>query len=330
MTKAQLSAPTSSDTHDPMPSPRVDTEQAIMTLAAQQHGIVTRTQLLRAGVAPDAIDRRVRAKRLRALHRGVYGAGPLRAAHEREMAAVLACGGGALVSHRSAARLWGLLADGGDTAPVDVIVAKGDQGRRPGIRFHRIRTLRADEAAEYDGIAITTPARTLHDLASAATRRELERALAQAFDRDLTDRGAILSLLDRHVRHRGAARLRGLVAGDAQPALTRSEAEERFLELVRKARLPAARSNARVGGYEVDFYWREQRFIVEIDGFAFHSSAARFESDRRRDAVLAAAGVRVIRVTWRQLATEPEAVLARVAQALVLSNPSLAAPSDLT
>lgn len=107
---------------------------------------------------------------------------------------------------------------------------------------------------------------------------------------------------------------------DAQPALTRSEAEERFLALVRKARLPDPAANVTVGGYEVDFFWDFGGLVVEVDGFAFHSSARMFESDRRRDADLAAAGVRVMRVTWRQIVSEPEALLVRLAQALARTD----------
>ena len=111
--------------------------------------------------------------------------------------------------------------------------------------------------------------------------------------------------------------IRALLAAGAEPAFTRSEAETRFLMLVRKAQLPAPATNVALRGYEVDFLWRAEGLVVEIDGFAFHSSSAAFECDRRRDAVLAAAGLRVLRITWRQISQEPEALLVRLAQALV-------------
>jgi very-short-patch-repair endonuclease len=235
-----------------------------------------------------------------------------------QMAAVLACGESAVLSHRSAATLWDLLPRRSGTTRVDVTVA-ADRGRRPGVRVCRVRTLRADETTTHEGIPVTTVTRTLLDLAGLAEQRELERALAAAFDRDDTDRGALLAMLSRHAGRTGAKRLRALLQSDTPAALTRSEAEERFLSLIRKAQLPAPATNVRVHGHEVDFYWRAERLVVEIDGFAFHSSATSFERDRHRDAKLAAAGVRVTRVTWRQLENEPEAVLVRLAQAIARS-----------
>ena len=219
------------------------------------------------------------------------------------------------MSQRSAAALWELLPDGDRSAPVDVIIPEGDY-RKPHIRVHRMPNLRPCEVTTLERIPITTPARTLLDVAAAAPGRELERALAQALNRRVTNRAVLLELLShQHVRRAGASRLRALLES-GQPAFTRSEAEEQFLALIRKAQLPAPEVNVKVGGLEVDFLWRAERFVTEIDGFTFHSSAGTFESDRRRDAVLAAAGMRVTRVTWRQMVNEPEALLVRLAQAL--------------
>jgi very-short-patch-repair endonuclease len=176
--------------------------------------------------------------------------------------------------------------------------------------------MRPDEVTVHDAIPITTPARTLYDLAATVRERELERALAEAFALGLIRRPQLLVLLDRHTRRPGANRLRDLLDGDSRAALTRSEAEERFLALTRKAGLHDPDANATVAGIEVDFVWRPERLVVEIDGHAFHSSDQRFENDRRRDAVLVAAGLRVMRVTWRQIVNEPEALLVRLAQAL--------------
>jgi very-short-patch-repair endonuclease len=235
------------------------------------------------------------------------------------MAAVLACGDGAVVSHWSGARLWELPSGREGTAAVDVTVPGADH-RRPGIRVHRVATIAPDEVTRRKNIPVTTPARTLVDLA-AAPRRDLERALAEALAKRLTTREELLTLLTRHARRPGVSRLRALL-DSAQLAPTRSEAEERFLRLLGKARLPAPEVNVRVAGHEVDCYWRSERFVAEIDGFAFHSTPKKFEKDRRRDAELAAAGVRVIRVTWRQLTKEPEAVLVRLAQALARATPA--------
>jgi very-short-patch-repair endonuclease len=140
---------------------------------------------------------------------------------------------------------------------------------------------------------------------------------ADAINRALTTREEILALLTRDSARARRSRLRALL-DDAEPEWTRSAAEKRFLTLLGKAQLPTPRANVTIAGHRVDFFWRVERFVVEIDGYAFHSSPYAFEADRRRDAELAAAGVRVMRVTWRQLVHEPEAVLVRLAQALPL------------
>jgi len=276
--------------HMPVCERRAGDEEAITTLAARQHGVVARTQLLAAGVSEDVVDRRVKANRLRRIHRGVYLVGPFRVPRAHEMAAVLACGGGALVSHASAAALLELHGERDPSEPVAVSAQQGDP--------------------------LTAVARTIYDLASVVGQRELERAVANAVSRSAVHVTELRALLQRYPRGKGAGRLRALIDADALPALTRSEAEKRFLALIRKAGLPAPAVNVSVARYVVDFFWRAERFIVEVDGFAFHSSAHRFEADRRRDAELAAAGMRVMRVTWRQLANEPLALVVRLAQAL--------------
>lgn len=293
---------------------RADPDLTIAKLAARQHGVVAREQLLAAGVPAHRIAYRVKSGRLHQLFRGVYRVGPLAVPHEAAMAAVLACGREALLSHRAAAELWQLLPPRSG-AIMDVIIRRSCRRPGRGVRVHRVATLRADESTHLDGIPLTTAARTLLDLAGCVEESELERALAHADRLGLADRDDIARLLVQHPRRAGARSLRALVAGEAA-ALTRSEAEARFLRLVRKAQLPEPEANVGISGFEVDFLWRRERLIVEIDGFAFHSPRIMFESDRRRDAVLAADGLRVMRVTWRQLTTESEAVLARLAQAL--------------
>jgi very-short-patch-repair endonuclease len=176
-------------------------------------------------------------------------------------------------------------------------------------------TLRIDEITTVGCIPVTTVARTLLDLAFILPHADIERAVEQALSKRLTTRADVLSVLNQHARTPGAARLRSLIASD-EPAFTRSEAEARLLTLIRKARLARPEVNVMVAGYEVDFFWRSQRFIAEMDGCAYHSSHRKFESDRRRDAVLTVAGIRVIRVTWQQLANESEALIATLAQAL--------------
>lgn len=296
----------------------------IMELAARQHGVVSRAQLLKAGIAAHRIEYRVKIRRLRQIHFGVYRVGPVAAPREREIAAVLACGETAVVSHRSAAALWELIPAQDATTPVDVSIL-GSRSERAGVRVHRVNFLAPNELTRLDDIPITTPARALLELAGCSGGRELERALGRADRRGLVDQESMKDLLARHVGRRGSRQLRSLLHAGS-PRLTRSEAEARFLDLIRRARLRMPETNVVVQGYERDCLWRKERLVVEIDGLAFHSSASAFESDRRRDAVLTAAGFRVIRTTWRQLTGEPEALLVRVAQALSGAAPGRGAP----
>jgi very-short-patch-repair endonuclease len=166
------------------------------------------------------------------------------------------------------------------------------------------------------GIPITAPARTILDLAAVVAPRELELALSEAETRRLTSRSELRALLARVGPRPGVAALRSLLDTEAGPSLTRSEAEERCLALIRTAELPAPEVNIRIGGHEVDFLWRSEQLVIEVDGFRFHSSRGAFERDRRRDAELAALGFRVLRVTWRQIVDRPEALVARIASVL--------------
>jgi very-short-patch-repair endonuclease len=296
-------------------------DAVIAELAGRQRGVVSREQLLQAGVSVGAISTRVSGHRLHRLHRGVYAVGhtalvPL----ARETAALLACGGTAraAISHRSAAWLWRLLAQEPDA--VEVTVAREARRKRPGLRVHTSAALAAADVQRAFGLRLTTPARTLQDLAEEATDRELERAYDEAVLQHLTSRVALLAAVRRLPGRRGARRLGTLLDRDAEPALTRSQAEERLLALIRDAGLPGPQVNARIGAYEIDFLWRQHRLVVEVDGYRFHSSRNAFERDRRRDAELQARGFRVVRITWRQLVEQPLAVVARLAQLLAVSG----------
>jgi very-short-patch-repair endonuclease len=260
-------------------------DRAIVALAGRQYGVVTTAQLAAAGIGRRAVARRMAAGWLVRLHHGVYQVGPVSARYGREMAAVLAIGEGAALSHQSAATIWGFMrAPKGD---VHVTVARRGRRSRPGIRVHQTLSL---NAAVHNGLPLTTPARTLKDLARTLTNDELDRANEQA-----------------HIL--------GLVIPDEDrfPEFTRSEGERRLKALCRAANLPMPRTNARVAGYEVDAYWPAQRLIVEIDGYRYHSSRQAFERDRRKDAALTAAGYRVVRITWRRLRYESYAVAAELA-----------------
>jgi len=301
-------------------------DDAILAIGTRQHGVVTRRQLLAAGLTRGMVASRLGSGRLRRLHRGVFllGSlqGPLEPERAREMAAVLACGPGAGLSHRSAAWLWGVLPRPNPPAPVDVTVAARTANRRPGIRVHRSADLVAVDITLLDGIPVTTPGRMLRDLSRVVGARDLDLAAARLERRGLIDSKGIRALPARHRGRPGVRLLRAALSSADGPALTRSTAEERFLEIVRSGRLPRPRTNVVVRGYEVDFLWAAEKLVVEVDGFAFHASRRSFESDRRRDAELAAAGMRVVRVTWRQIVDESDAMLVRVAQALALGGAS--------
>ena len=296
---------------------RADRESVIRELAARQHGVVSREQLAAAGLPPHVIEYRVKKGRLERLYRGVYRVGPVAAMYEGETAAVLACGEGAVLSRRSAALVWELMARPNATGPLHVTVAGRYRNPGAGVRVHRVASLPPDETTVRHGIPITTPARTIIDLSVCARAREVEQALAQAERSGLASREQVGVLLARCPRRPGTRLLRAILDGAGGPAFVRSKAESRFLALVRRARLDAPEANASMRGHEVDFLWRAARLVVEIDGFAYHSDAHAFERDRRRDADLTAAGLRVVRFTWRQLSREPEAVLVRLVQLLM-------------
>ena len=292
-------------------------DNLIAQIAAAQHGVVTRAQVLAADLSEGTIDRRVSNGYLKRIHPGVYRVGPIEAPFAREIAAVLACGAGAVLSHRSAGWAWGLLPPLPPEARTDVIVCRDARVRLPGIATHRIRGIKPEETTHLNAVAVTTPARTLFDLAGVLAAHELERALARGERLGHCDAATVLSLVIAHPRYPGNNALRRLLARSDPPAFTRSDAEALLLQLVRKARLPAPRTNAPLRGLEVDFLWTGQKLVVEVDGYAFHGSQAAFARDRRRDAALTAAGFRVMRFTWNDLQARPEATIATLAQALV-------------
>lgn len=290
-------------------------EHRIAAIAAFQRGRVAWRQLVQAGITGGVVERLVQRSRLHREHRGVYAVGhrapiPLAA----ETAALLACSEGAVLSHRAAGALWGFVPPS-DREPVHILTF-GQCGAHPhGTKLHRTTHLLPRDVRIHRGLPVTSPARTLFDLAGELDDRGLERAVGEAFVQRLVRASQIEEVIDRIPGRRGSAQLRSLISGRPN-AVTRSQAEERFLELVRAAGLPGPRVNARILGFELDFAWVEQQLAVEIDGYRFHSSRSAFERDRRRDAILSAAGWRVVRVTWLQMEHEPLAVIARLAQAL--------------
>ena len=223
------------------------------------------------------------------------------------MAAVLACGPGAALSHRDAAALWALRPN--NRAAIEVTVVGGHRPGQRGITIHRTRALHEDERTVVDGIPVTTVARTLLDLAEVVDRRQVERAFEEAERRRLFDLRALETLARRHHGRRGLGVINELLAEATQPPATRSELERRFLDLCREAGLPQPQVNTLVAGFEVDMAWPEARLVVELDGHEFHRTRAAFERDRARDAALQVAGHRVLRVTDRRLTRERGAVV---------------------
>jgi very-short-patch-repair endonuclease len=233
-----------------------------------------------------------------------------------ETAALLAVGPKAVLSHRSAAFVWGIAPARPDDYPVDVLVPARHVRRRLGIVAHRTTRLDRNEVRICRGLPVTSPARTLRDIAGTVTMRELERAVDEALVRRIVRLSQLRDAVAADKGRRGGPILTALLEHRGNSTVTRSQAEERMLELVRAANFPPPETNVHVNGYEVDFLWRPQRLIVEIDGYAYHSSRSAFERDRAKDAALAAAGYLVIRITWLQMEREPYVVVARLAQAL--------------
>jgi very-short-patch-repair endonuclease len=286
-------------------------------LAGRQHGVVAWWQLRPLGLTMRQVERRLRRGQLQRLHEGVYAVGHRASGIEaRWMAAVLAFGPGAVLSHRSAGQLWRI-------EPIraiepEVIRAGFVRGRR-GLVAHRI-SLPPDEMTEVEGIPVTTAARTVFDLAAISTPREVERAFHELEVRRLWGSVSVRGLVQRYPGHRGVATLRALLASKEPTGITRNEFEEAFVALLDAHGLPRPRFNAtlpvRGRFFEADALWDDHRLIAELDGGGVHQTDRAFHSDRKRDRILLAEGWRTTRVTWRQLRDEPAAVAADLRQTL--------------
>jgi hypothetical protein len=286
----------------------VDTDLKIATLARRQYGVVTRWQLLALGMSDSAIDRSARSGRLHRLHRGVYAVG--HTALRRDgwwMAATLATGG--VLSHATAAAAWALRPLGAGAIHVMLAGTPG-RARHKGIRLHRSRTLEARDVTTRRGIPITTPVRTVIDLATTLEGRPLEYVLDLAEQCGLVD----FAELGRRPKPRSLQAVLSLYTTGT--FVTRSEMENRFLALCDEHGILRPLVNSHVEGEEVDFVWPEKRLVVEVDGYRYHRAPSRFESDRERDVVLSLAGWQVLRFTWRQLTTRPVWVARAVYAAL--------------
>ena len=267
-------------------------------MAERQWGVVSRRQLAALGVSRHTADHWLRAGRLHRVHHGVYAVGHTALRPEgHRLAAVLACGPGAVLSHRTAAAHWGLLRT--DQTRIDVTAPRGRHGA-PGIRLHRSRSLDAHDTTRHEGIPITTVHRTLLDLAATARPSELERALAQSERLRLYDHRATTDVIARANGHRGTQVL--AQATSRKPKWTQNEWEAEFLNLIRQAGLPEPETNDAFhvpdhGLCEPDFHWPQHHVIVETDGFETHGTRQAFRNDRAKDAALTAAGHSILRFT---------------------------------
>jgi hypothetical protein len=284
-------------------------------LAERQYGVVSIRQLERKlGYSRKAVQRDVASGRLHPLYRGVYAVGHrLVPDHGRCLAAVLACGRDALLSHRSAAWLWGITRYG--PAPLHV-TSPIPRKPRPPIRLHHSRILTADDRAFEDRVPVTALPRTLLDCAAELPLSPLRRMLERSEERRLFDLGPIEDLLQRSGRHGGRRRLCHAIALYQPVPFTRSGFETLFFEALLRAGLPRPATNFFEAGFELDVYWPEQRFAVELDSYATHGTNAAFERDHLRDEDLVLAGIESIRVTDVRFHREPKAVLQRVATLL--------------
>jgi len=283
----------------------------VVEVGSRQNRAVARAQLLARGVSSAAIGRMAASGWLLQVHAGVYAVGGPLSPEGRWMAAVLAAGEGAVLSHRSAGELRGYVEP--IEGPIHITARHGRRTHR-GVVLHRTR--RPEPAERRQGIPVTSPNRTLLDLAGVLTERGLRRAL-EATDRlDELEPERLDLYLEQIAGRKGLRRLRRLVAAYHSPTETRSELEREFLRLCRRTGIPAPATNAPVGEATVDCIWPGARLVVELDGYAFHRSPEQFERDRRRDATLQLAGYRVLRFTSMRIRTEPASVVRQVQRAL--------------
>jgi very-short-patch-repair endonuclease len=288
---------------------------ALARLANRQHGVISVAQLRELGLGTSGVAKRARSGKLHRVHRGVYSVGhPILTTNGRWMAAVLACGEGAALSHRSAAELWGLHRS--DRPSIDVTTPRRTGRSREGIEAHGARDLARSELTTISAIPCTTVPRTLLDISEVVNRRTLERAFDRAEILRVFDLRALEDVLSRADGRRGVAAIRSLLDEYTQPAITRSELEEAVLAMCSRFRVHRPRVNQWIlldeRAVMVDFLWREEKLVLEADGRHVHGSRRAFERDRERDQRLMLAGYRVMRCTWRQVLNEGAELAARI------------------
>jgi very-short-patch-repair endonuclease len=292
-------------------------DRVIAELAAEQRTIVTRRQLLDIGVSRQAIARAIARGRLCPIHRGVYSlvARAALPALALEQAAILACGPSAVLSHETALALWGLWSL--PSGPVQVTVVAGASRERPGIVTYVTSSIDRPEIRRREHLPVTSPARALLDVVPRMPPRRIEHTLDTAIERGLISRTAMRELLRRHPGRTGTPVLAALLDPRRPSSATRSGGEERLLRLLRRGGIPDPEVNQRQRRYVPDLVWRQERVLVEFDGWLYHSGKAAFERDRvRQNDLVVDDGWIVVRVTSEMVRCKPERVLVLIATAL--------------
>jgi very-short-patch-repair endonuclease len=303
---------------------------AARALATSQHEVITRRQLLELGFTRHAVNHKLETGRLHPIFEGVYAVGrPSVTSHGHWMAAVLACGPLAVLSHMSAAALWRIWPN--TRREIEISVPGHVDRRRPGIIVHRRSLLGRTDLTRHDGIPVTSPACTLVDIAPMLSRIELDGAVSAADKLGLVDPETLREAIDSMPRRAGMPKLRDALDRHTY-VMTDTELERRFLPIARRAGLPLPKTQVYVNGYRVDFFWPGLGLVVETDGLRYHRTPAQQSEDRRRDQAHMAAGLVPLRFTRAQVRFEPghvEDVLRAVARRLLAARSAAAAPSTL-
>ncbi|MDQ3571745.1 MAG: DUF559 domain-containing protein [Actinomycetota bacterium] len=299
----------------------------VASIASRQYGAVTRAQLRGIGLSDRTIDHWVARGRLHTVYPGVYMVGHrAMPALARELAAVLACGPYAFLSHRSAIELWRMLPRRDGLALQVTTRNRRIQG--PGsLRLHVSETLSDRYVGRHLRIPVTAPTRAIIEFASQGTEFELGRAYEEGLIKGLFTRRKMIATLMDHRGHRGVRSVRALVDRDEPPCVTIEVAHRMLLELIRRSSLPHPRTEAKVGPYRADILFASEKVVVEMDGAAFHSTGGKREADTARDAEMVARGYVVLRITWHQLTKRPGEVIDRIARALAARSAPAHPPS---